>query len=60
MSTTAPTKPENGPSTGPEIKINLDELPANTREYILKLAVTRDISPADAAIVVLNYIANAA
>jgi hypothetical protein len=40
-----------------EIKIDIDSLPAETQKYILALAAQKNISPADAARLVLNYAA---
>lgn len=40
-----------------EIRIEIDSLPAETQRYILALASQRDISPAEAARIVLNYAA---
>lgn len=41
-----------------EIKINLDSLPEATRNYILELSTSKNISPNEAATLVLNYTAS--
>ena len=41
----------------PEIRINIDELPEQTRKYILALSAQENISPNDAALIVLNFAA---
>lgn len=40
-----------------EIKIDIDSLPAETQKYILALAAQDNITPADAARLVLNWAA---
>ena len=41
-----------------EIRIDIDSLPAETQKYVLALASQKNISPADAARIVLNYAAS--
>ncbi len=49
---------ENNAEPTPEIRINIDGLPEQTRKYILALSAQKNISPNDAALLVLNYAAN--